>query len=126
MIAASELRIGNWFHWSIIASMGQGFDYIREAKEIGMYNQFKEPVPLTPEILEKCGFESRLSKNEYFILCSKRSRSDGLFIEITLFDFSCSIGQLNHFSHQFGEYKYLHQLQNLYFSLTGKELTVSL
>lgn len=129
-INAKELRIGN------ITILHRGDDFSgnenRELDAIDINVAFEEPerfspIPLTPEILEKCGFEKRLHGNEWFVVCGKTSKNmSGLFIEINIDDnYSCSIGQLNHFSHQFGEYKHLHQLQNLYYSLTGTELPIN-
>ncbi len=67
------------------------------------------PIPLTEEILLKCGFKKNTNytpcgkaifyKNGYIIYC-------GVTIEI--------------------EIKYLHQLQNLYYCLTGEELKVKI
>lgn len=124
----NEFRIGNWvmydnryFQLHVIAEEMPSLN--TDEFGIGVVSwKSIQPIALTPEILDKCGFESRFSKKEYFILCPKGTKSDGLFLEISFTDYSCSIGQLNYFSHQFGEYKYLNQLQNLYFALTSKEL----
>lgn len=80
MIKANELRIGNKIkrksnenictvNWGII----KDFDLHEDVSDY-------EPIRLTPQILEKCGFENI----------------------------------------------YLHQLQNLYFALTGNELEINL
>ena len=154
MIKANELRIGNhvWFEDDDLCMTTEGVvEYIktdgvytggdRVGEKIYMVGligrngkQFLEhiidlhPIPLTPEILEKAGFEKRTYSNDFFIVCGKESKkTNGLFIEISIDDnYSCSIGQLKNFSHQFGEYKSLHQLQNLYHSLTGQELEIDL
>lgn len=72
------------------------------------------PIPLTPEVLEKCG--AYLKRCDHFcnyyklgILVIKR-----LIIESV---FYCDIKDFGEI-----EVKHLHQLQNLYYALTGKEL----
>lgn len=72
-----------------------------------------EPIPLTEEWLVKLGFEKShgewIERNEmvmlsYFATGLHLSSSDSGMLSIEL--------------------KYVHQLQNLYFALTGEELTV--
>lgn len=82
-------------------------------------------VRLDEEWLDRLGFEKRgVNDISYFIVIGKPSKSNGLFIEIELENYSASIGQLKHFSHQFGEYKFVHQVQNFYHSFSGTELTI--
>jgi hypothetical protein len=77
-----------------------------------------EPIPLTPEILEKCGFviieQGRLCVwFEDFELCQLNSDKNKLGL------YWCE--------HYTGvSIEYLHQLQNIYFALTGEELNIKL
>lgn len=89
---------------------------------IGMENYSR--IDVTGEVLEKCGFDKclRHGLNAYQILFGKDTNASGLFILIDVDDFSVRVGQLNDFSHRFGKYEYLDQLQNLVFSISGKEL----
>jgi hypothetical protein len=91
-----------------------------------------QPISLSPEILEKCGFEmveeeyepsvgdaiGRLFYNNMSIIQQKDSGKFHLLLD----------GGPD--SHEYGftgiEVRSIHQLQNLYFSLTGEELTVKL
>jgi hypothetical protein len=85
-----------------------------------------EPILLTHEILERCGFKQvgdYLSKNLYL------NHADEHFfkIDINIVDYKV----LLHFAGSQKvilpyHYKFLHQLQNLYFALTGEELEVNL
>jgi hypothetical protein len=76
------------------------------------------PIPLTPEILEKCGFKKYVSPGG-----NTTTYSLG---ENWLFDASRDKLILM-FPNSFKNVpKYLHQLQNLYFVLEGEELTVNL
>jgi len=133
MILASELRIGNVFKGiggiQTVLSLEENTDrgmcnYSSDEHRL-MYshlilchqngNQYKpweiEPIPLSEEILLKCGFElsGSVQKIGYFRLIYE----DG--------------GKLFFYSHPMLkiELKYLHQLQNLYFASTGNELNTS-
>ena len=148
MIQPQELRIGNyvtinnpnsWIELLNIPIIVTGIDFsmtkkekeiwahsngkIRVENEYNNYNQFSQfidPIPLTEEILLKFGFE-KIKSDEYphkYII--NKYMSDEVEIE-NLNSQNCFI-----FSHgkKFSSIKieYVHQLQNLYFSLTGKEL----
>lgn len=139
----NELRIGNYIghHDS---------DYTNDPKEIhfrdvvieirervvllkslvcdGIYCSYDEliPIPLTPEILEKCGFIDRSG-----------TLANRLGFGLTLFErleivWYVQDGYIRYqtkgqgFTHTFEHIKYLHQLQNLYFILTNKELEIKL
>jgi hypothetical protein len=76
------------------------------------------PIPLTPEILEKAGFKFDGDFNSYSISSVILSKNYCL----------CSIGdeylcELNRIGKPI---KHIHQLQNLYFALTGEELQIIL
>lgn len=115
MINASELRIGTWFLFNdhsgdpLQPYQIQGDDISRAAVN-GVYH---EPIPLTPEILEAAGFVrvDRFYEKDEIILLNVGN--------VYLYHYS------NH-SDKRTTLKYLHQLQNLYFALTGKELNVNL
>jgi len=78
------------------------------------------PIPLTEEWLLKFGFEkgnkywhNGLGSNIFYDLDNKYLRQAyGTGVNITMF----AISAMN--------IQYVHQLQNLYFALTGEELTV--
>jgi hypothetical protein len=125
MIQPKELRIGNWFddvnNKSYMGPTRQQVESIdrygvNKWQDMGSSGQVEfenmEPIPLTPEILEKCGF----FRNEYekFIF-NHMSR------EISLFEDINNRIRLRCDTHQV-LIDHLHQLQNLYFALTGEEL----
>jgi len=72
-------------------------------------------IPLTPEILEKCGFAKlpNCFDCERFHI-AKEDEADYWW---------CFFNKNGAFINKI---KYLHQLQNLYFALTGEELTINL
>jgi hypothetical protein len=113
MIAAKELRIANW-----VNELGESF-YTPIQVSIKLLGQIEsgekdfQPIPLTPEILEKCGFE-RMP-----LTSVKR-----WFNKETIFYLQLSKSKYFVYGYKFYPHgiTYLHQLQNLYFFLTGKEL----
>jgi hypothetical protein len=86
-----------------------------------------EPIPLTPKILEQCGFEksganstqSAYSLNYYLYVVKEVDSSYSLVrAEYINNYFVYSEGLISK------NIQYLHQLQNLYFSLTGEEIEI--
>lgn len=91
--------------------------YYKKTMDISQF----DPIPLTPEWLERCGFVKNTREEwdgpkielehslEWFTI--KGYRSDSFM----LMGSEWTMGKPFH---------YLHQLQNLYFALTGEELTI--
>ena len=106
---ANELRIGNYVCDDI--KDHKTFINAKDIYEIALNNNKHSYIPLTEEWLVKFGFEIEWiisHKEEYFNLFQK---GDVYFYS----------ADAHH--HTSEEIKYVHQLQNLYFALTGKELT---
>lgn len=117
MISANEIRIGNWV-----------YDLLETPLQvevlINIPQHLMNPIPLTPELLLKCGFKSAWSDTHFthynfnalrISMCIKKS--EGIC--------KTELGVFYYLSHG-PQYKHLHQLQNLYFALTGEELIVNL
>lgn len=122
MISANELRIGNYYdhNGEIRQVTPNTILEVWEAEHI-----WCEPIPITEEILFKCGFENIGSSYNTWGL--KSNEFSGYLFTIELdkpFYFKVCDLLLNHWSER--PIQYLHQLQNLYFSLTGEELTINL
>lgn len=111
MLAANELRIGNWYYefgnyrqtsWSILKTLS-------ESTESQIWCK---PIPLAPEILEKFGFEKD---------------NDGIYSKLGFMFWLDDIGvmqlALNYSPICNAPCKYVHQLQNLIHALTGEEIT---
>lgn len=105
---ANELRIGNWLRDN------QG-DFKVKALEEGV--EFTDiAIPLTTEWLERAGFIKEMYDEEvwyelfYGPWIFLQGDKNG-FTEVTIEGFEDSL-----------RVKYVHQLQNLYFALTGEEL----
>ena len=74
------------------------------------------PIPLTRDLLESCGF--RHFKREEWILSFDRSHAD--------FEFTTEGLTMREPAAFKRPIKYLHQLQNVFFALTGTELQMAL
>lgn len=132
MIKANELRLDNWV-------FELGVDYIHEhpvpdhedktpvmVDLIVMNNIINhdgttrmpcyDPIPITPEILEKAGF---VRESGAYIIQLDDSGNHLSFVKNDN-GFVCLSHMLNNVL------KYLHQLQNLYFALCGSELNINL
>lgn len=133
MIQANELRIGNWIQINNGDGKRPPYNYgitSHDIEEIDRYGDDYFPIKLTPEILEKCGFESRTVtvKDRY-----GENTSNHFDIELeggnNIFLLEQNVDGVKFFIFESPVtvyVRYLHQLQNLYFALTGEELTVKL
>lgn len=117
---ASELRLGNYVYDNLGGLLKiKGISTESDLRHI-------KPIPLTEEILLKCGFvkdeeydEGGLIDFRYELNLLNKSISftsnwnteDCFYVNLT----QCGVDVF-----------YLHQLQNLYFALTGEELTINL
>ena len=78
------------------------------------------PIPLTEEWLEKFGFEKRdLTNYNRWVYDDFEIEDQGKYFAKVIWSESCP-----HTTHFIGHHQYIHQLQNLYFVLTGEELTI--
>lgn len=114
---SNELRIGNYVY---LKSKSKEYE-ILSGQEIdtGTDSEDFEPISLTEEWLLKFGFEKNAGYGTY-----DKNKISLYFGEIMLSDkkgrtYFNSWAILEHSP------KYVHELQNLYFALTGEELEVS-
>lgn len=147
MITAAEIRMGNWLiakdrdgdtryvkvenfdtraiNWFTTSYTVEAEAYFIEDRSHG--GSWVEGIPLTTEILEVAGFDGdldwRVKGNDGVVFRLKVPKTN-LTIDmnamggITLFDKGCVSTGTN--------IQYVHQLQNLYFALTGTELIIEL
>ena len=110
----NELRIGNW-----VLSCSEGIETKVGMIAVGIDIHFK-PIPLTEEWLLNFGFEKRIDciNSLYCILAGR------VLLE---YDFRYNtIDMINRVNFHIDIHiQYVHQLQNLYFALTGEELTIT-
>jgi hypothetical protein len=130
---ATELRIGNFIQdkkwktaWKINCFLGlstvevdtAAVDFPTDSCHEPSLHTL-EPIPLTEEWLERFGFNNNypVSSREYLIDSNDEvvlinHYEKGFLITLTWWDAGMYV-------------KYVHQLQNLYFALTGQELTLT-
>lgn len=126
MIKASELRIGNaiwddthnkikWVTHRVISDLASHPSPLPCS-----------PIPLTPEWMGRCGFskEPNDDSNSYETYSTLKmeggiaQEKDGWYFRIIHID--------GYYEQRVGrEIENVHQLQNLYFALTGEELTIN-
>lgn len=119
---ASELKIGNYIYLKSknrIYEISTGYEI-----DIGTDSEDFEPIPLTEEILLKCGFEKHTGISRVFGDYSRYIGSKKYFINIDnhYFNLVSSAGVVLTIC----KIQYLHQLQNLTFALTDQELQINL
>lgn len=134
MISAKQVRIGNTVAYAendAIKKELWGTPRSFKAADF-QYLDFYDPIPLSPEVLKDFGFEiEKTSRHEWPMhkisnvetvyeigdidgsdwFQVKEVNNDGSLV------YNCSVK---------ANLKHLHQLQNLYFALTGEELTYKL
>jgi len=115
---ATELRIGNYIDYETereIVTMQITYEYIRL---IHNGNKNFKPIELTEDWLLKFGFKYSLRLDDFMF----KDQNDVFEIQ------PYKKGFLNlviwHDNEILQEIKYVHQLQNLYFALTGEELSL--
>lgn len=120
---AQELRIGNYISRLDLVSENQRIEQILEllskkvvttgpTRVIVLYEDIK-PIPLTEEWLLKFDYKKEVDffENETRLsFWTDKKTFDGIMA-----DWADKV---------IGQVKYVHQLQNLYFALTGEELTI--
>ena len=124
MIDPKELRVGNLLHYT----NEEGWTHVVEVVTVGKYFFYAEgdeiypplkcitysPIPLTPEILGKCGFVDGIIKLPFGKKLCIGSANNGTCIAY--------FGEQSETLSRYCEH--VHQLQNLFFTLTGEELEI--
>jgi hypothetical protein len=111
---ANEVRVGDYINYTTereIVTMQITYEYIRL---IHNGNKNFKPIRLTEEWLLKFGFKYSLRLEEFMF-------KDNFEIQPYKRGFLNSVIWCD--NQILEEFKYVHQLQNLYFALTNKELT---
>lgn len=126
MIDNKEIRIGNWFqhneNWCY-RSPAEIKPFIFQWEDRDWYSLSEctlslddiEPVPLTEDVLKRCGFHKH---NNAWVQDDFKENNSKFYFSI--WDVS------GYYTYNSAEFtiliESLHQLSNLYYSLTGKEL----
>lgn len=127
---ATELRIGNYHLYHIVDKLDERGEYDEvcqiDIEDLRILDRFDspeyKPIPLTEEWLLKFGFEGKINEtsqcgNFYLGYDAEYGRHRmSLWYQKGSWCFS--------HTNTFTVLKYVHQLQNLYSALTGKELEI--
>lgn len=126
MIRAEELMIGNWItcHFlttnfnAQILEIRKDVVVVQDGELTNGYGYDNiSPIPLTPELLEKCGFKLSINGTCYGLI------TNGGKCRLSLFsDGSMKLGTQD-LPHQILN---LNTLQNVFYALTGNELQINL
>lgn len=120
MIDATHLRIGNWVMFDgepdLITEI---WENLCGGRSFSRYTYDRvSPIPLTPEILEKSGFKKSSPDFTWDF--------DKLSVHLPGKSYPKGRTYFNAWCIKEGIPQSLHQLQNLYFSLTNQELQITL
>lgn len=125
MIDAKELRIGNWVRsvYPINKEPFQvypmWFKQLPTDKDHNLIVNNWKPIPLTEQWLLDFGFDKKgltyVIENRQMILAVCIDGSCGLYNSLDYFNRGSSFNRIVKINH-------VHQLQNLYFALTGEDL----
>lgn len=134
MIQANELRIGNWVNDTRTVGDRTGLPEIFHPRQVIKidedYFRYYNPIELTPEILEKCGFVPTGIDNHIYSLFLSEFDSNELSRQRIDFFTDNTHGKVelcrSGVCFKMCPCQYIHQLQNLYFALTGEELNIQL
>ena len=111
---AGELRIGNILKQGVITYLEMNNTELIYLRCGGSYVEQPDPEPITEEWLLKFGFEKEAGREGYYWehQSFRLGEAGSYFIPYGIDDYkSVSVATV-------------HQLQNLYFALTGEELTI--
>lgn len=134
MVDNKELRLGNILKGTtregsvLVAPVHEIMDSEVSLIFEGLAHKFThdriDPIPLTPEILEKAGFE-KIGDNGYIIyeFEDEKNANEGFYVECEGDGYAYYYPSNTAMDVQIN---YLHQLQNLFFCLTGEELKINL
>lgn len=148
MIQARELMIGNWVSFNdncdrygkVIGvnsydNIHIECDYTPDHSEIKVKNvtllsDFVSPIPLMPEILEKCGCKWENDNQRHLQMDLPKQEISKRYLCFYYDDGVCTMVQL-YMEDYFDGYfeveppQYVHQFQNLYYALTGTDLPIT-
>ena len=140
-LKSTELRIGNYvindrIINTVISISNNSIGQITpQGNDILSRTELIKPIPITEEWLLKFGFEKLANDGRYgyryyiaiadywYVIERDWRKEQSHFFGIEYTD--CPNPKDDHIYHSFTfKLKHIHQLQNLYFALTGKELTI--
>jgi hypothetical protein len=119
---ATDLRIGNLFYYRVVDQLDERKEWFEvskiDASDLAILEESLDydyqPIPINEEWLLKFGFEKQMMWTYAIDIIGNKK------LIYYLGEKGWSIGSKNY--SDFSNLNYVHQLQNLYFALTGVEL----
>jgi hypothetical protein len=113
--------------WRLIRAKSSGGYCIanwvnKDSDDLSLEVKDYEPIPITPELLERCAFEVYTTNSATFY---KHPSVRWVLLQVN----ETLVYSVPDFQGAYlfqGDVKYLHNLQNLYFALTSEELKLNL
>lgn len=122
-VSTLELRLGNWIlfkHYYQVQVTKLEEDFFTACNEQEVFVDWEENeecsgIPITHELLEKCGFNHELNQpwNIGGFIIDFRKTKWCYLVDTSTYEEGL---------HTIATFTYFHELQNLYFALTGTEL----
>lgn len=124
MIPTYDLRIGNWITVSDVIYEVTGVSETKvhfKGHKRGVSHKELHPIPITQELLEKAGFKQRGKTDLY-----DKVPVEGFTYQLHSEKIMIFHGRHNTLCHWLEtRITFLHQLQNFYYCLTGREISIS-
>lgn len=124
MIPTFDLRIGNWITVSGVAYRVTAVSEMKvhlKGHKSGVIFEELHPIPITQEIIEKAGFKKRGRSDLY-----DKIPDEGFTYHLYSYKIMVFHGPENTLCHWLNtRIVFLHQLQNFYYYLTGREILIS-
>jgi hypothetical protein len=116
-LRAQELRIGNLVNYKIVDELDERKEWFEpceiDAIDLQVIDSDYQPIPLTEEWLFKFGFDKNQSPNK------------DIQVGLVNDDFANNVMSVVWRGFILVKIQHVHQLQNLFYSLTNEELTLA-
>jgi hypothetical protein len=135
---AEELRIGNLIYSSSGSErvvVGTSYKTILHSKSLDSVTYYEDyesnckPIPLTEEILSKCGFDKTDDYGDIIYFELKIRNNVSYYVCFDHEDISFGLNVFENCTpliYDEKHFQYIHQLQNLIYSLTNQELKIQI
>ena len=134
MIAANELRVGNWYtstKWqkpvrcelSDIAEIHHRLEGAEE--KYANVDEIFQSIPLSEEWLQKLGFTNKDDLNWWDMPGGNNHKAHHIMQMVNAWTWFIDFDDTGDNTHLVKGFNYVHELQNLCFVLTGEELTIT-
>ena len=116
-----ELRIGNWYQEFPDGDLAQvSLETFKNWEHLSL-EKWIDPIPLTPKWLERFGFEAKV-KSFPHMLSINLTHNLMMVTDSKKWEILAKVPPFGGVQFPCPQIKHVHELQNLYYALTGEEL----